>query len=266
LKEKVVKFLYAIDCYLLYLLSGVVAAAGVVAYYSITAALDYGYIGEETDANAFVDYISGFMAGKASLVLIVSYLLVIITVFFVFLFMKRRVTAYTGMSYANLLSIIAAILSGIVLNFITYSFVPVEMTQAQEINLLLILCVVLGPFVEELMFRGILLKMFAGACGIIFASIITSLLFAIMHTEPVQMLYTFVLGIILCLVRVSSTSLWSAVALHLAFNITGAVALVCDMSFDGASLAMICVAAILLISVACMGGRRLEKEKKESEA
>ena len=112
------------------------------------------------------------------------------------------------------------------------------------------------------MFRGVLLKMFGGACGIILASIITSVLFAIVHTEPVQMLYAFVLGLILCIVRVSSTSLWSAVALHLAFNITGALATVYDVTFEGTALVIISAAALLLVFVSCMGGRKLTKEKK----
>lgn len=266
MKDKIIRFLYAIDCYLLYLLSGIVAAAGVVAYYSITAARDYGYIGEDTDVAAFVDYVADFVAGKASLVLLVSYVLVILTVVIVFAFLRKRLEAYTGMSYVNVMSLIAAALLGVVLNLVANSIIPAELTQVEEINAMLILCVVLGPFVEELMFRGVLLKMFASSCGIILASIVTSVLFSVMHTGMTQMFYTFVLGLVLCLVRVSSTSLWTSVSLHLAFNITGALTAFCVPSFDGISLIMLSLAAIMLTSAACMGGRRAKKEKVKDES
>ncbi|MBQ8004014.1 MAG: CPBP family intramembrane metalloprotease [Oscillospiraceae bacterium] len=249
------KFLYAVDVYLLYLLSGIASAAGVVVYYSIRAAIDYGNIGEIADAPAFAEYISGVVAGKASLVLLVSYCIVVVAVIITFAIRRKSLSAYAGLSYGRFISICAAAILGAVLNLLTYSVTPDTTQRTETVNLLLVLCVMLGPFVEELMFRGVLLKMFGAACGTVTASFITAALFAMSHTEPVQMLYTFVLGIILAAVRVKSTSLWSPLALHLSFNITGAVMMVAPRIFSHKAMILLGIAAVLLFLLSCTGGR-----------
>ena len=231
MKDNFIRFLYAVDVYLLYLLSGVVSATGVVAYYSFSAALDYGSIGEISDASAFVEHISALVTGKSSLVLLISYIIVVFVLFLSFALRRKSVLSYVGMSYGRGMSIISATILGVVLNLITYCLVPETAQEANEINAVLILCVVFGPVIEEIMFRGVLLKMFGAACGTVAASVITAALFAIMHTEPVQMVYTFALGIILAAIRVKSTSLWSPILLHLSFNITGAVMMINPILF-----------------------------------
>lgn len=261
MKENAIKFLYAIDCYLLYLLSGVAAAAGVVAYYSVIAAMSFGSIGNTADSSAFAEYVADFVSGKSSVVLLVSYCIVIAAMLLVFAIRRRSLAAYTGMSHARFFSIVGAVASGGALNLITYSFTPASAAGTESINAVLILCVLLGPFVEELMFRGVLLKMFGGACGIVAASLITSVLFAISHTEPVQMLYSFILGVILCVVRVKSTSLWSAIFLHLSFNITGAAAMVYGPVLANGELIMLSAAGVAFLVIACTGGRRRVRKK-----
>lgn len=261
MKENAIKFLYAIDCYLLYLLSGVAAAAGVVAYYSVRAALDYGSIGDVADSAAFVDYIADFVSGKSSVVLLVSYFIILAVLFLVFAIRRRSLAAYTGMSHARFFSIAGALALGVILNLIIYTITPEDSSVESEINTVLILCVILGPFVEELMFRGVLLKMFGGVCGIVAASVITSALFALSHTDPVQILYAFALGIIMCIVRVKSTSLWSTVALHLSFNIAGAMAMVIQPSFSNQEIIAACAVGVLCLVIACSGGRKSSLKK-----
>ena len=256
MKERAIKFLYAIDCYLLYLLSGVVASAGVVIYYSITAARDY----DISDSAEFVDYISSFVSGKASVALLVSYLIVVFVMLITFAILRKRLSAYTGLSYARPLSVIGAFLLGGVLNLIVYQVTPQSISADEEMSTLLFLCVMIGPVVEELMFRGVLLKMFGSACGLFAASLITSGLFALSHSGSVQVIYTFVLGVILCSVRISSTSLWSAIALHISFNLAGALFMVVSPSISDKGLVLLVVAAILCFVVACGGGRKIAKE------
>ncbi len=256
MKENAIKFLYAIDCYLLYLLSGVLSAAVVVAYYSIRAAVDYGNIGDVPDAGVFVDYIADFVSGKSSVVLLVSYFIVFAVLLLVFAIRRRSLAAYTGMSHARLFSIIGSLVLGVILNLIIYTITPENSSAEAEINAVLIMCVILGPFVEELMFRGVLLKMFGSACGIFVASVITSALFALSHTDPVQIVYAFILGIIMCMVRVKSTSLWSAVALHLSFNIAGAMALLIEPSFSQQDVMAAFAIGVVCLVIACSGGRK----------
>lgn len=261
MKENAIRFLYAIDCYLLYLLSGVAAAASVVAYYSVSAAMSFGSIGDAADSSAFVEYVADFVSGKSSVVLLVSYCMVVAVMLLAFAIRRKSLAAYTGMSHARFFSIVGAAASGAALNLITYSLTPASASGAESVNAVLILCVLIGPFVEELMFRGVLLKMFGGSCGIVAASLITSALFAISHTEPVQMLYSFILGVILCIVRVRSTSLWSALSLHLSFNITGAAAMVYDPTLANGELIMLSAAGIAFLLIACTGGRLRVRKK-----
>ncbi len=262
MKDNFIRFLYAVDVYLLYLLSGVVSAAGVVAYYSIRAALDYGSIGEISDASAFVEHISAFVTGKSSLVLLISYIIVVCVLCFSFALRKKSVFAYVGLSYGRFVSAFSAMLLGIALNLITYSLVPETAQGGSEINTVLILCVILGPVIEELMFRGVLLKMFGAACGTVAASVITAVLFSLMHTEPVQMVYTFALGVILAAIRVKSTSLWPPIFLHLSFNITGAVMMINPRLFTQKGILSLSAVAALLFVLSCTGGRRYVRRKQ----
>lgn len=262
MKDNFIRFLYAVDVYLLYLLSGVVSAAGVVAYYSIRAALDYGSIGEIADASAFVEHISALVTGKSSLVLLISYMVVVFVLFFSFALRRKSVLAYVGLSYSRFVSTLSAILLGIVLNLITYSVTPETVQETSVINAVLVLCVVLGPVIEELMFRGVLLKMFGAACGTVAASLITAGLFAVTHTEPVQMLYTFVLGVVLAAIRIRSTSLWPPILLHLSFNITGAVMMINPCIFTKNGILILFGVSVLLFALSCTGGRRYVRKKE----
>lgn len=262
MKDNFIRFLYAVDVYLLYLLSGVLSAAGVVAYYSIRVALDYGSIGEIADAYAFVEYISSLVTGKSSLVLLVSYVIVLFVLFLSFAIRKKSVLAYVGLSYSRFVSVISATLLGVVLNLITYSVTPDTAQETGEINTILLLCVILGPVIEELIFRGVLLKMFGASCGVGFAVIITAALFALTHTEAVQMLYTFVLGVILAVIRIRSTSLWPPIFLHLSFNITGAVVMMAPCLFSKEGILVLSGIAALLFILSCTGGRKYVRKKE----
>lgn len=264
MKSKAINFLYAIDCYLLYILSGVIAALGVVVFYSISAASNVGGFGAEIDMDTFSEYISQAVSGKASVVLLVSYCLVLVSLFLVFKIKRKRLSSYTGMSYSRPLSIAGAILFGALFNVLVSSVVPREAGTGAEVTWILILCIALGPFVEEIMFRGILLKMFGASCGLFLSVIITSILFAISHGSIVQGAYTFVLGVALAVVRIKSTSLWSSLALHISFNITGAVLAFLSVSFDSTTLIYLAALALASFIVACTGGRVGKKGRIKS--
>ncbi len=75
-----------------------------------------------------------------------------------------------------------------------------------------------GPFVEELFFRGALytgLRTTASALG---AVVTTGLMFTLIHFEPRSWLPIFMLAACLGAVRALSGSIWPGVLLHAAFN------------------------------------------------
>lgn len=96
-----------------------------------------------------------------------------------------------------------------------------------QILLVITLCV-LAPISEEIIFRGFLLNagIGFGHRGRLLAVVITSLLFALVHTQyhyPATFISLFVFSAILCEVRIRTGSLLMPMVLHSANNIVSIV-------------------------------------------
>ena len=90
--------------------------------------------------------------------------------------------------------------------------------------LLILTMVVIAPIYEEVMFRGILWsavrEQFEGAKGVWVTSLITSILFAIIHLqyEIYEMSVIFLLALLLSYARARSNSLYLPIILHIINN------------------------------------------------
>ncbi len=78
---------------------------------------------------------------------------------------------------------------------------------------------IVPAFCEELLFRGLILDRLSrfGRAKAIF---ISALLFSLMHQNPAQMLYTFILGLVLGYMFFESGSIWGGIILHFVNNFT----------------------------------------------
>lgn len=78
---------------------------------------------------------------------------------------------------------------------------------------------IIPAFCEELLFRGLILDRLHrfGRAKAIF---ISALLFALMHQNVGQIIYTFILGLVLGYIVVESGSIWGAIVLHFVNNFT----------------------------------------------
>ncbi len=78
---------------------------------------------------------------------------------------------------------------------------------------------IIPAFCEEFLFRGLILDRLSrfGRAKAIF---ISALLFALMHQNIGQILYTFILGLVLGYIVVESGSIWGAIVLHFVNNFT----------------------------------------------
>lgn len=76
------------------------------------------------------------------------------------------------------------------------------------------------PLTEEFMFRGVLFKRFREQGGFFRSALISSLLFALTHSNVVQLLYSFILGMFLAYVYEKYGSFKAPAVLHIAANIT----------------------------------------------
>jgi membrane protease YdiL (CAAX protease family) len=77
---------------------------------------------------------------------------------------------------------------------------------------------VIAPIVEEIFFRGFLFQGFRHRYGWVAAILISSLLFAAAHLDPVALIPTFILGAVLAYVYHRSNSVWPGIILHFLVN------------------------------------------------
>ena len=82
----------------------------------------------------------------------------------------------------------------------------------------IIVGVVFAPIVEEIFFRGFLFQGFRQRYGWTGGIVISSLIFAAAHFDPVAFIPTFILGAVLAYIYHSSNSVWPGIILHLINN------------------------------------------------
>ena len=69
------------------------------------------------------------------------------------------------------------------------------------------------------MFRGVLYQRYRETRGFYYAAIWSALFFSVTHTNTVQMIYTFLLGILLCYVYEKFGSMKAPIMLHIVLNL-----------------------------------------------
>jgi membrane protease YdiL (CAAX protease family) len=82
-----------------------------------------------------------------------------------------------------------------------------------------VICIVaVGPFVEEMLFRGALYRSLIQDKAPMPVVMVTALYFAAVHLNPYRIVPLFLMGCLLGYVRWASGSLWPSFLLHLGFN------------------------------------------------
>ena len=87
-----------------------------------------------------------------------------------------------------------------------------------EILLAFVSLIIVAPVAEELIFRGYLLGKLRKYAPTWVAVLLTAGLFAVAHGQFNVGLDTFALGVVLCLLRIYSGSLWASILLHMLKN------------------------------------------------
>jgi membrane protease YdiL (CAAX protease family) len=103
---------------------------------------------------------------------------------------------------------------------------------APELAVALLLLAVGAPIVEELFFRGLLLRSLRTAIGgwrphlaVAFSVVISALCFALAHFEPVQFLGLACFGVVLALMAWRWDRLGPSIAAHAAFNASAVISI-----------------------------------------
>ncbi|WMC91587.1 CPBP family intramembrane glutamic endopeptidase [Kineothrix sp. MB12-C1] len=77
---------------------------------------------------------------------------------------------------------------------------------------------ILGPFSEELIFRGIIYQGYKKSGTTFMSLLLSACLFSLMHMNFNQAAYALVIGMILALLVEATGSLWSSILFHIIFN------------------------------------------------
>ncbi|MEV7952933.1 CPBP family intramembrane glutamic endopeptidase [Streptomyces sp. NPDC088141] len=86
----------------------------------------------------------------------------------------------------------------------------------------LLLTLVAAPAGEEFLFRGLIYPLLRKRVGIVVSTLITAVVFGLMHGNAVQFASTLPLAVLLALVYERTRALWPCVLLHLGFNLAAA--------------------------------------------
>ena len=82
---------------------------------------------------------------------------------------------------------------------------------------------IISPLAEEMMFRGVMYRRYRETKSFYYGAVWSSVFFALLHTNTVQMIYTFLLGIFLCYVYEKFASIKAPILLHMILNIGSVV-------------------------------------------
>ena len=137
-----------------------------------------------------------------------------------------------------------------------------------EIVLNFIVISVIPAFCEEFLFRGAILSN-CRPFGRSNAIIISAVLFALMHQNAAQLLYTFAAGIVLGLVYEYTGSIWSCTILHLFNNLISVMQSVVISKYGETSHALrtitiieVFVYFVGVISIGVLVSRHFSKREK----
>lgn len=95
--------------------------------------------------------------------------------------------------------------------------------SAQELFLLILVAGILVPILEELLFRGIIFSLLEKIRKGRFAIIVSAFLFALAHLNPIQGVYTFIMGLIAGLIYLKTRDLRWPILMHMTINTLSAL-------------------------------------------
>ena len=148
---------------------------------------------------------------------IVVTLLVMLLPFQIYAALKKMKTGrFFGHCQGEWRDILALVLSWSNIQFTSSELILQGKLPAVILSLIYI--VVISPFCEEFIFRGVCLRSF-GRMGNYFAIFASSLLFSFMHGNLINILPSFCLGIFLAVVTMRFNSILPPLLIHIAINL-----------------------------------------------
>ncbi|MFZ5391744.1 MAG: CPBP family intramembrane glutamic endopeptidase [Patescibacteria group bacterium] len=170
---------------------------------------------------------------------------VVFTVVYFFIVKKYKLSLSDfGFKQISIAKIIGYVALGFLATFASWIaiapfiivFLPgIDLAESQEIFqknmtitaqvLMIFYAVIIGPLVEEIIFRGVLLPCLTNKVNIYFGIIISTLIWSLLHFQLNVIIFTFIFGIILSYLYIASKSLWPSYLTHVIKNSMAVIAI-----------------------------------------
>ncbi|QSZ26468.1 CPBP family intramembrane metalloprotease [Aceticella autotrophica] len=170
-----------------------------------------------------------------NLMYIIASVLFTLSIFYLFKHRNMNIFKYCCFTRISLMELFLSILIGIAFEMVfeminsvmnLYRYFP-DYNKYQELftkiikgNFFIVLLsiVIIGPILEEIIFRGLIFKELRKGMSISTSIILQSTIFAIIHGSIYQGFYAFILGILLSVMFYLSKSIWVPIIIHMASN------------------------------------------------
>lgn len=156
--------------------------------------------------------------------LIVAFSAILVLPFIYTYFRKHSINISFKKSTAYFYWILLGISFGLVGNILFYDF-----ALMQEVNYSSVIAIlstaVLGPILEECIFRGVVYNKLKSSFSVKTAFILTSILFSVYHFNVVQGIYTFFFSMLITYVYEKSDNLLGAILVHCSGNLAVSIIL-----------------------------------------
>ena len=136
--------------------------------------------------------------------------------------------AFFGLSASLFLSAVFTLLPF----FSGYKTMTEKAFQRTDLILAMISVVITAPICEEIIFRGLMLNRLLTRFSEKTAVLLTAIIFAVCHANPVWICYAFVMGWLLAFVSVKEDNIYYSIVMHMAFNVWTVIQLIIRQ-FDG---------------------------------
>ncbi|GKX67960.1 CPBP family intramembrane glutamic endopeptidase [Inconstantimicrobium mannanitabidum] len=226
----------------------------------------YALANNEKSSHIVVDSLQEVVNRNISLILLVVNTIMLVVLFIFCIptkasLLKRcnfKKCSIKKVLYTSLLvvgvAMLTAVFVGLATNiFFSYKNVSNTIESSTTTVFQFFIVIVLAPIFEEIFFRGVIFYWLKNNFNIVFAIIVQALVFAIMHGNILQGIYTFFLGIILALINMYTGSLYGNIAGHCVFNLFGTLiipsflAKINFVAYIIIALALICVSIFAVV-------------------
>ncbi|HHT16138.1 MAG TPA: CPBP family intramembrane metalloprotease [Papillibacter sp.] len=204
------------------------------------------------DMNRVMQELFGYLADKTPLIILVSAIVALASYFIIYRDRTQDVRAFLRFRPLDVGAIIMLVVFGIGINFMIGLFLALlkeisvfdslfesydalaDAVFGDNFVVTLLSVGIIGPIVEEIMFRGLVFGELRKIMPIKIALVVQAVLFGVYHLQPVQGAYAIVIGLLIGFIYYRSGSLVAPIVVHIAVNSFSVVAnaLFSDMAHE----------------------------------